>query len=55
MADDDLTADRRSRPATNHPLHGRSRPLARPVLAVLGLVVGVALVFALVTWLRYST
>jgi hypothetical protein len=55
MADDDLTTDRRSRPTTNHPLHGPSRPLAKPVVAVLGLVVVVALVFVAITWLRYTT
>jgi hypothetical protein len=55
MADDDLRDEQQARPTTNHPLHGSRRPLAKPVAAVLGLVVVVALVFALITWLRYST
>jgi hypothetical protein len=55
MADDDRADDGRALPTTNHPLHGPTRPLARPVVAVLGLFVVVALVFALITWLRYNT
>jgi hypothetical protein len=55
MADDDRADDGRGLPTTNHPLHGPTRPLAKPVVAVLGLVVVVALVFALITWLRYTT
>jgi hypothetical protein len=45
MAEDDRTDDGRALPSTNHPLNGPTRPLAKPVVAVL----------AMISWLRYDT
>lgn len=42
-------------PTADHPLHGEPRPKVVPVLAVVGLVVVVAVVFAVLTWVRYTT
>ncbi|MEI5675625.1 MULTISPECIES: hypothetical protein [unclassified Nocardioides] len=47
--------DEHDRPSTNHPLHGERRPLLTPVLGVVALVVRVAAVIALLTYLRYAT
>ncbi|MEP7740308.1 MULTISPECIES: hypothetical protein [Nocardioides] len=51
MADD----EQRDLPSTNHPLHGEPRRLGGAALAVIGLVLLVAGVVALLTWLRYNT
>ena len=53
--DEEHIADERTRPTADHPLHGERRPLATPILAVLGLVAAIAVVFLVITWLRYST
>lgn len=47
--------DDRARPTTNQPLNAEPRRKTPAVLAVLGLVVAIALVFFAITWLRYST
>lgn len=47
--------EHRDHPTANHPLHGERRPVVTPVLAVIGLVVAIGIVFAVVTWLRYTT
>jgi hypothetical protein len=39
----------------DHPLHGEKRPLLTPALGVLAVVVGVAAVVLLLTYLRYHT
>jgi len=51
----DHVEEHRDHPTADHPLHGERRPVVTPVLAVVALVVVVAAVFALVTWLRYTT
>ena len=51
MSDD----EQRDHADTNHPLHGEPRPLVTPIVAVVGLVVVVAVVFLLLTWIRYNT
>ena len=48
--------DDREHPTTNQPLNAPGpRPKVTPLLAVLGLVVLVAVVFAVITLLRYNT
>jgi hypothetical protein len=48
--------DDRERPTTNQPLNAPGpRPKVTPLLAVLGVLVVVALLFAAVTLLRYNT
>jgi hypothetical protein len=49
-----VTDDQR-RPTTNHPLNGERRPLIKPIVAVVALIVFVAAVVALLTWLRNNT
>jgi hypothetical protein len=50
MSDDD-----QERATVNQPIHGPRRRVVTPLLAVLGLIVLILVVFAIVTWLRYST
>jgi hypothetical protein len=48
--------DERERPTTNQPLNAPGpRPKVTPLLAVLGLVVFVVVLFAVITLLRYNT
>jgi hypothetical protein len=48
--------DDRDRPTTNQPLNAPGpRPKVTPLLAVLGVVVFIALLFAALTLLRYNT
>lgn len=48
--------DDRERPTTNQPLNAPGpRPRVLPLLAVLGVVIVVALVFLVITLLRYNT
>lgn len=47
--------DDHDRPTVDQPLNAEPRPRVTPLLAVLALLVVVALVFALITWTRYST
>lgn len=48
--------EERDRPTTNQPLNAPGpRPKLTPLLAVLGMVVLVAVVFASITLLRYNT
>ena len=50
MSDDD-----NERATTNKPIHGARRPVVTPALAVIGLIALIAAIFAVVTWLRYTT
>jgi hypothetical protein len=43
------------RPTANRPLNGEPRPLVTPILAVIGLIVAIGLIFLLITWVRYNT
>jgi hypothetical protein len=43
------------RPTPSKPLHGPRRPVVTPLLAVLGLLVLILVIFAIVTLLRYNT
>jgi hypothetical protein len=47
--------DDRDRPTTHQPLDAEPGRKAPAVLALLGLLVVVALVFLTITWLRYNT
>jgi hypothetical protein len=48
--------DQRDRPTTNQPLNAPGpRPKVTPLLAVLGMIILVAVVFAVITLLRYNT
>ena len=48
--------DERERPTTDQPLNAPGpRPMVTPLLAVLGLVVLIALIFVGITLLRYNT
>ena len=47
--------EHREHPTADKPLNGPRRPTVTPVLAVLGLVVVVAVVVMVLTWLRYNT
>jgi hypothetical protein len=47
--------DERDLPTSNQPLHGEKRKLAPALLAVLGILVVVAVVFIVTLWLRYNT
>lgn len=47
--------DERQQPTTNQPLNAEPRPLITPILAVIGLIVAIGLVFLLITWVRYNT
>jgi hypothetical protein len=48
--------DERERPTTNQPLNAPGpRPKVTPILAVLGLVVMIAIIFGAITLLRYNT
>lgn len=51
--DRDPNDDRR--PTTDQPLNAERRSNLLPALAVLGLVVTVAAVFLLISWVRYNT
>lgn len=42
-------------PITNQPLNAKPRPRWTPALGVIALVVVIALVFIVITWLRYNT
>ena len=57
MADDmHDTNDEHPHPTTNQPRNaGKPRPKWTPLLAVIGLILIIALIFATVTWLRYNT
>ena len=43
------------RPTTDQPLNAEPRPNLTPMLAVIGLVVAIGLLFLLITWVRYNT
>ena len=48
--------DDRERPTTNQPLNAPGpRPKVTPVLAVAGLIVLIALIFVVISLLRYNT
>ena len=47
--------DDRDRPTTNQPLNAEPRPKYTPLLAVLGLILAIALIFAVLMYLRYNT
>ena len=47
--------DERHHATTSQPLNAEPRPRITPILAVVGLVVVVAVVFLLLTGLRYNT
>ncbi|WP_210443405.1 hypothetical protein [Nocardioides sp. SYSU D00065] len=48
--------DERERPTTNQPLNAPGpRPKVTPVLAVIGLFVLIALIFGVISLLRYNT
>ena len=48
--------DERDRPTTNQPLNAPGpRPKVTPLLAVLGLIMLIAVIFAAVSLLRYNT
>ena len=52
----DVGMDDRDRPTVNQPLNAPGpRPKVSPLLAVLGVVVFIALLFAAITLLRYNT
>lgn len=51
--DRDINDDRR--PTTNQPLNAEPRPLGRPVLAVIGMILAIGLLFLFITWVRYNT
>jgi hypothetical protein len=48
-------ADDREHASTGHPLHGEPRPKLSPVLAVVGLVVVLAIIFIVITVLQQNT
>jgi hypothetical protein len=50
-----MTDPRDELPRTDQPLHGERRPRVAPLLAVVGLILAVAVIFAIVTVLRYQT
>jgi hypothetical protein len=41
-------------PRTNQPLHGKERPKWWPLLAVVGLIVVLAVIFLLLTWVQQN-
>jgi len=41
------------RPHVNQPLHGEPRPRLSPLLAVAGMIVGIVVLVAIITLLRY--
>lgn len=47
--------DERRRPTTNQPLNAKPRPRVSPILAVIGLVIVVAAIFLLLTWVQQNT
>ena len=48
--------DDRERPTTNQPLNAPGpRPRVTPILAVIGLVLLIAAIFAVISLLRYNT
>ena len=48
--------DDRERPTTNQPLNAPGpRPKVTPILAVLGLLAAIALIFIVISLLRYNT
>jgi hypothetical protein len=47
--------DNRDRASTNQPLNAEPRRKGPAILAVIGLIVLLALVFLAITWARYST
>lgn len=48
-------SDDRDRPTTNQPLHGPRRPRFTPYLAVLALLVVIAVIFLVYTWLQQNS
>jgi hypothetical protein len=57
MADDKHgTSDEHPHATTNQPYNAdKPRPRWTPLLAVIGLILIIALIFAAITWLRYNT
>jgi hypothetical protein len=51
--DENPLGDRR--PTTNHPLNARPRPVVPAVLAVIGLIVAIGVLFLFLTWVRYNS
>jgi hypothetical protein len=47
--------DDREHPTTEQPLHGEPRPRISPILAVIGLVVVLAIIFLLLTYVQKHT
>jgi hypothetical protein len=47
--------ERRPHATTNQPVNAEPRPQVTPVLAVIGLVVVIALIFIVIGVLRYTT
>lgn len=43
------------RPSPSKPLHGERRPLVTPLLAVIGIIVLILVVFAVLTFVTWST
>ena len=50
---DVMSDDEQQRPKFDQPLHGEPRPRVTPILAVLGMIVGIAVIAAVITLLRY--
>jgi hypothetical protein len=48
-------ADHDELPTTNQPLHGKPRPRVVPILAVIGLIVVIAVVFLVLTLVQQNT
>jgi fatty acid desaturase len=52
----DETHDEHPHATTNQPYNAdKPRPMWTPLLAVIGLMLVIAVVFAAITWLRYNT
>jgi hypothetical protein len=47
--------DNRTRPTTNQPLNAEPRPRGPAILAVIGLLALIALVFFALTWVSYRS
>jgi hypothetical protein len=47
--------DERERPTTNQPLNAERRPRLSPLLAVIGLLVVIAVIFLVITYLQQHT
>jgi hypothetical protein len=48
-------AARRRQPTTDQPLNAEKRPRFSPILAVVALVVVVAVIFLVLTWVQQNT